>query len=203
MPCSAHPCRVLHIHAVFCTSMPCSAHDCTSLSRVRGRPEFIGRPDQQGNAHIRERRNLAPGGPRMQAAGLQCIILQIAVAFRNPQIRACSRYGGFPDNPVAQVQRLARGSRAPLRGCLPSARGRPWAEGPKAETSGMALAATEPLFNQWDVLERDLADALRTPEAGSSVIMMQQCLSCQENNQWLHIRQRQQCRRDAAPGSSW
>ena len=42
----------------------------------------------QGNQHIRESRIVAPVGPRMQAAGLQCLKLQIAVAFPDPQTRA-------------------------------------------------------------------------------------------------------------------
>ena len=36
---------------------------------------------------IRESRMLAPARPRMQAAGVQCLKLQIAVAFPNPQTR--------------------------------------------------------------------------------------------------------------------
>ena len=45
------------------------------------------RPDLLGDPHIRESRILAPVRPRMQAAGLQCLMLQIAVAFPNPQTR--------------------------------------------------------------------------------------------------------------------
>ena len=45
-------------------------------------------PDHQGNPHIRESRISAPVRPRMQAAGLQCLKLQIAVAFPDPQTRA-------------------------------------------------------------------------------------------------------------------
>ena len=41
-----------------------------------------------GNPHVRENRILAPVRPRMQAAGLQCLKLQIAVAFPDPQARA-------------------------------------------------------------------------------------------------------------------
>ena len=36
-------------------------------------------PDQQGSPHVREGRIIGP--PRMQAAGLQCLKLQIAVSF--------------------------------------------------------------------------------------------------------------------------
>ena len=42
-------------------------------------------PDHQGNPHIRESRILAPVRPRMQAAGLRCLKLQIAVASPDPQ----------------------------------------------------------------------------------------------------------------------
>ena len=45
-------------------------------------------PDHQGNPHVREIRILAPVRPRMQASGLQCLKLQIAVAFPDPQTRA-------------------------------------------------------------------------------------------------------------------
>ena len=42
----------------------------------------------RGNPHIRESCILAPVRPRMQAADLRCLMLQIAVAFPKPQARA-------------------------------------------------------------------------------------------------------------------
>ena len=52
-------------------------------------------PDRQGNPDIRECRVLAPVRPRMQASGLQCLKLQIAVAFPDPQPRTFPGTG-FP-----------------------------------------------------------------------------------------------------------
>ena len=63
---------------------------------LRQRATLLGWPDQQGKPHVRESRILAPVGPRMQAAGLQCLKLQIAVAFPNPQTSA------FPDTEVSR-----------------------------------------------------------------------------------------------------
>ena len=39
----------------------------------------------------------------MQAAGLQCLKLQIAAASPDPQTRTFVCYGAFPENSVAQV----------------------------------------------------------------------------------------------------
>ena len=58
----------------------------------------------QGNLHIRECRILAPVRPRMQAAGLQCLKLQIAVASPDPQTRA------FPGT---ELYRKTRSPKAP------------------------------------------------------------------------------------------
>ena len=44
-------------------------------------------PDHRGNPHIRVSRILAPVRPRTQAAGLQCLKPQIAVASTDPQTR--------------------------------------------------------------------------------------------------------------------
>ena len=43
---------------------------------------------RQGNPLTREGRMLAPVRPRLQAAGLQCLKLQIALAFPNPHNRS-------------------------------------------------------------------------------------------------------------------
>ena len=50
---------------------------------------------------------LAPVGPRMQAAGLQCLKLQIAVAFPDPQTRA------FPGAQFSRKTRSAKYYPAP------------------------------------------------------------------------------------------
>ena len=66
-----------------------------SVLRARGGDPVAGlvqgfrRPDHQGNPHVRESLTLAPVRPRTQAAGLKCL-LQITVAFPNPQTRAFS-----------------------------------------------------------------------------------------------------------------
>ena len=55
-----------------------------------------------GNPHIRESRTLAPVRPRMQAAGLQYLKLQIAVASPDPQTRdffPVRRFPGKLDHP--------------------------------------------------------------------------------------------------------
>ena len=52
--------------------------------RVRQMTKSSGKPAYQG----RESRILAPARPRMQAAGLQCLELQIAAASPDPQISA-------------------------------------------------------------------------------------------------------------------
>ena len=44
-----------------------------------------------------ESRILAPGRPRLQAAGWQCLKLQIAVAFPNPQTRVFPGTEFFPE----------------------------------------------------------------------------------------------------------
>ena len=55
-----------------------------------------GKSAYQGNPHIRESRILAPGRPRMRAAGLQCLKLLLAVASPDPQTRA------FPGTQVSR-----------------------------------------------------------------------------------------------------
>ena len=52
-------------------------------------------PDHQGNPHRRESRISAPVRPGMQAAGLQCLELQIAAASSRPANPRTSRYGAF------------------------------------------------------------------------------------------------------------
>ena len=78
-----------------CCFTPNSLHVQT-LTLTDVRIPFLGtplvplkrRPDQQGNPHNRESRTLAPVRLRMRAAGLQCLRLQIAVAFPDPQTLA-------------------------------------------------------------------------------------------------------------------
>ena len=54
---------------------------------------------------------LAPVGPRMQAAGSQCLKLQIAVAFPDPQTRA------FPGRLVSRKDPASQNFRRPRRDC--------------------------------------------------------------------------------------
>ena len=64
-------------------------------------------PYHQGNPHIREYRIFAPVRPRMQAAGLECLNLQIAAAFPDPQTRA------FPGTEFTQKTRSRKYGRVP------------------------------------------------------------------------------------------
>ena len=93
-----------------------AARVCRRLGRGDGhaqppgaprREQFLRRPDHQGNPYIRESRMSAPVRPRMQAAGLQCLKLQIAAASPDPQTHAFPGNAVFPENPVTQVSAAA------------------------------------------------------------------------------------------------
>ena len=70
-----------HLLQLFCTSTLFMSTPFASAA------PYFRWPDQKGNPHFRASRILAPVRPRMQAAGLQCLMLQI-VASPNPQTRA-------------------------------------------------------------------------------------------------------------------
>ena len=61
-----------------------------ALDRFMGIARYfqMTRSDHQGNPNIRESRTLAPVRPSMQAAGLQCLKLQLAVAY--PDTQTCA-----------------------------------------------------------------------------------------------------------------
>ena len=68
-----------HLLQLFCTS---TLFMSTSFASAA---PYFRRPYQKGNPHIRESCMLASVRPRTQAAGLQCLKLQTAVASPNPQ----------------------------------------------------------------------------------------------------------------------
>ena len=94
------------LHFALCTWLPRSSRRSSSGGPLLRRTELeagallsvpttcvatcqkFRRPDHEGNPHIGESRMLAPARPRMQAAGLQRLKLQIAAASPDPQTRA-------------------------------------------------------------------------------------------------------------------
>ena len=104
----SHRHRLLSFHVTVCSAFPCTfsglSRQVSGSLRLRTvswktnlasesvvhcpRTTYCVRwPDHQGDLHIRESRMLAPVRPRKQAAGLQCLKLQIAVASPDPQTR--------------------------------------------------------------------------------------------------------------------
>ena len=75
---------------------------CRAAQRALATPVFFRLSDHQGNLHIRESCLWAPERPRMQAAGLQCLKLQIAVASSDTQTR------GFPGTQVSRKTRSTK-----------------------------------------------------------------------------------------------
>ena len=67
--------------------------------------EYHARTYESDDQIIRDGRILAPVRPRMQAAGLQCLKLQIAVASPDPQTRA------FPGTELSQKIRSPKCTR--------------------------------------------------------------------------------------------